>query len=55
MEPKGEGPDRHYLATGVHSLGRAAEAGKITTERAAASIESYLAGLLTCTETPPRP
>jgi hypothetical protein len=41
------------LATGVHSLVREAEAGKITTELAA-SIESYLAGLLTCTETLPR-
>ena len=35
-------------------LGRAAEAGRITTARAA-SIESYRAGLLTCTETLPRP
>jgi hypothetical protein len=34
--------------------GAVSEAGKITTELAA-SIESYLAGLLPCTETLPRP
>ena len=51
----GRPPHEHERAV-LRELQRGAvsEAGKITTELAA-SIESYLAGLLTCTETLPRP
>ena len=52
--PGAQTPTATTWRPGVHSLVREAEAGKITTELAA-SIESYLAGLLTCTETLPRP
>ena len=48
------GNAEHLLDLALGFLGRAAEAGRITTARAA-SIESYRAGLLTCTETLPRP
>jgi len=51
----GRPPHEHERAV-LRELQRGAvsEAGKITTELAA-SIESYLAGLLACTETLPRP